>query len=373
MVNNLYTPILKWKGAEKAAIGGLSESQKDSILPLFEYIRPIEVSASAKNKGILTPEDELMTVLSESIPVDIFRVWGDGRSFISDFSLIFPEDLRINFAKAFSENADKLHLSPILGVNLADSSLYQNAIVSLNAEYKFKLCVRLKSIDIKDITATNKALEDLIANNNLSRKTISLLFDLEDNVSKDFYSNTIDNIQKITEISDYENVILAGGAFPKDMSQFKKDEANNNHARSDWISWSSHIHNKGVNRMPSFADYTIRHPIYNAVTMKFRSTATIKYALSDKWNIYKGTVGAFDNCLANASLLRTTADFYGSGFSAGDRYIDEKGLYFPKYMEEINKQTGKKVGGTGNAEQWICAGINHHIAVVVDQLANLDE
>jgi hypothetical protein len=75
--------------------------------------------------------------------------------------------------------------------------------------------------------------------------------------------------------------------------------------------------------------------------------------------------------LAHANILRAHPTFYGAGFSTGDQFIEAKGLYFNEYMQALSQNPKKRVGGTGNAEQWLRAGINHHIAVVVDQIAKL--
>ncbi len=61
--------------------------------------------------------------------------------------------------------------------------------------------------------------------------------------------------------------------------------------------------------------------------------------------------------------------FYGKGFSAGDKYIQEKADYQPEYAK-LRMSDPTKAKGTGRTEDWIRAGINHHLSVVVDQLAN---
>ena len=59
---------------------------------------------------------------------------------------------------------------------------------------------------------------------------------------------------------------------------------------------------------------------------------------------------------ANAQLLCERPEFCGANFSYGDQYIEEMGMQVEK---------------PGNAMTWLCAGINHHMTLVVHQIAKL--
>ena len=97
-----YTPILKWKKAEESALKELQNNQKDAVLPLLEFIRP---NKSIKRNGakvtICVDDDELVNELSSKIPQDILLSWGDGRSFLADFSLIAPTKARARYSAGF--------------------------------------------------------------------------------------------------------------------------------------------------------------------------------------------------------------------------------------------------------------------------------
>ena len=79
----------------------------------------------------------------------------------------------------------------------------------------------------------------------------------------------------------------------------------------------------------------------------------------------KGKKQRFALYLANANLLANNNKFFGESFSYGDRYISEKAKHFPVYTKN------PAVKGTGGAEQWLAAGINHHLSCVSKQIANL--
>jgi len=369
---HLYTPVLKFKAAEKKALGDLTNTQKETIVPLFEFVRPPELTDKEKKAGKRPPEDTLLNVQSISFPNDIALYWGDGRMFFADFTLIHPKELRCNFAKRFCSNAIRLHLvfAPVINLSADIDELFMYILDFSKEHLQSKICVRISDFEISHIDSANMRLNDFIIKCSLRKENISLLIDLKENVSSEAYKKAVRNIQSISSVDAFDNVILAGGAFPEDMTKYSIDAEYNSHERYDWLNWSVNVAESST-RTPSFGDYTIRNPIYNEIVLKHAPSTTIKYTLRDKWRIFRGKAKEFDYYLANAYLLRNLDEFkdFGVNFSAGNKYIDEKGQYYTTYMRM--KNSGKSVKGTGGTEQWLRAGINHHIAVVVDQLARL--
>ena len=195
MVNMKYVPILKWKAAEIGALYDLRDTQKDIVAPVFEFVRPLSISEKDERNGIKSPEDKLLRILSYSMPNDILRKWGDGRLFFADFTLIFPEDLRKEFAKKFCKNSKKLHLDfiPIINIS-ADSASYQKDIAKLANFYaSANLCVRLNIAEIQEIDIVNLLLKQFLIANNMNCCNVSLLIDLKENVSDDIYDMAFNN------------------------------------------------------------------------------------------------------------------------------------------------------------------------------------
>ena len=64
-------------------------------------------------------------------------------------------------------------------------------------------------------------------------------------------------------------------------------------------------------------------------------------------------------------LIKNDDYFFGEDFSAGDKFIAEKGRHFDKYIKN------PAIKGTGNTEQWLKASINHHLECTANQIANL--
>jgi hypothetical protein len=359
----LYTPILKWKKAEENAIRDLSNSQKDSVLPVFEFVQPVKVSDKLKDQGIKNVNEWLIKILSESIPQDIFRSWGGGRLFFADFTLIEPIDIRIKFAERFIANSVKSNLEPILVVNIeSDIAEYVSFLVAQSRlVLGSKVCLRFTKIGLSSLTENLSSFHEdygAISNN------VSILIDLKEDTSEELFLSALESLSKVKSLNEYDNVIVASGAFPEDMSRITTED--DRRPRKDWNNWFNNRLSCKISRYPSFADYTVRYPIYNPLVEHCRATATIKYTLSDEWRFLKGKVGDHKQYLAYASVFRENEEFYGRDFSAGDKFIDDKGLHFEGY-EELPVKERKP----GNASQWIYACMNHHVAVVVDQIAGL--
>jgi len=226
MVNtHKYTPILKWKTVEKGALKDLADVQKDCIIPLLEFVRPLELTEKDKKDGIQSPEDKLCDILSASIPNDIALSWGDGRVFFADFTLIFPEDLRTKFSELFCENAVRLHLDFIPVVNLtADSDDFHKHIVDISKKHSLSgICIRISSFDIRNTALVNNRLNKFTKKYSYNKSGISLLIDLKENVGLKVYNTAVEGIQGIEDIDDFDNIILAGGAFPEDMTTYDID------------------------------------------------------------------------------------------------------------------------------------------------------
>ena len=80
----------------------------------------------------------------------------------------------------------------------------------------------------------------------------------------------------------------------------------------------------------------------------------------------KGKIRKYELYLANAKLLvEDTNFFYGEKFSWGDKNIAQRAAHYHEYVKSHSTK------GAGNTEDWIAWGINHHLILVVNQIANL--
>lgn len=353
-----YIPILKWKSAEQQAIVKLSPEEKKFVTPLIQIIMPALKALKAGEKE-KTPEEQREELVASfktkmlAIPEEILTSWGNDHAFI-DLSLVPIASLRNEGIEQIITSGDVLGLSLIPVINLSSDDEAKGVVFSLAKKYKKGLCLRLVCSDFEDISKLNSSLEEFVKKSGLSEKEVDLLVDLKE--KKEDYDKIITLTQSITNLLDWRTFMFASGAFPVDLSEYKVGRTDID--RTDWNNWSNQIKSGKLKRAPSFADYTIQHPIYKEAAGFFSPSASLRYTLNDKWLIMRGRKGNAAQYLANAQLLSKLPEFFGEKFSFGDAQINEKG-------KDINSPK------TGNAKTWLVATINHHLACTVDQVAKL--
>lgn len=354
-----YVPILKWKRAEQGALKALTEEYRKVITPLAQFVMP-------KDK----PEDRLEDIVVKfekqalQMPEKLIEVWGRTPIFV-DVSLLFTTPLKVNSLNIILQEGHKLGGTFIPVIHLSDDQEIKKIVYSLTKETRSGICLRLICSDFSDLTKLNQGITNILSSSGLGERNIDLLVDIKETEENDNKcSKYLDLSQAISNLLKWRTFTFASGSFPEDLSQCKLDEENLI-PRIDWTSWKEYVSGKTLKRKPTFADYTIRHPIYKESSQFYHPTTSIKYTLEDTWLVMKGKKQRFEMYLANAKLLSEDPRFYKENFSYGDKYIAEKSQHYDVYAKN------KKVGGTGSTETWIRAGINHHLVLVAHQVAKL--
>lgn len=351
-----YIPILKWKAAERLALVNLSTEEKKFITPLIQLVMPKPKNLNKDNKE-KTREEQLGESISifktkvPEVPEEILRFWGDNPAFI-DLSLI-DESLREESLTKILGIGKKLGAFLIPVVSLNFSIVIKEKIALLAKENNCGLCLRLFRSDFLNQGTLTENIQKFLADYDLPEKNIDLLVDFQ--ITDELCSKLVDLSRQIPNILKWRTFIFANGSFPVDLTTCELGE--NIIVRSDWKKWTDQIISKELQRKPSFADYTIQHPIYKESFQFFSPSASIKYTLIDSWLIMRGQKRKSIQYLANAQLLSKHPKFFGADFSYGDAYISEKG-------KDLK-------GKPGNATNWLVAGINHHLACTANQIANL--
>ena len=107
-----------------------------------------------------------------------------------------------------------------------------------------------------------------------------------------------------------------------------------------------------------YGDYGNKHPIYVGEAA-FSGSCSIKYTIEKEFVIYRGHV-AKDHPHGNgqyitfAKRLISTTDYAGSGFSWGDKRIEEIGI------QSLTSPKPKP----GSATSWVEITQNHHITLL---------
>jgi hypothetical protein len=385
---NHYVPILKWKRAEQSALQALGDKQKNTVIPLIELVMPTvphdRMEGRTKNKKRVKKTDqeifaEMIQKFKEKrikeIPGEILKSWGTSPLFL-DFTLLHEAErttqLKIDSLNRIVPVGMGIGLRIIPVLNLNDDSQIKETIAFLFKKYDQGICLRVTSSDLTDTGTLNKKIEAFLKDFKLSRKNTDLLIDIKDDKENGGqYLKCINASQKIEGLSEWRSFIFASGAFPENLSKCFFDQPTYL-SRFDWQNWVHQIKEKTLARDPIFADYTIRTPIFNEALQYYNSTPSIKYTLEDEWLILKGKVYQNEHYLANAKLLveDMTTSFYGEGFSWGDKNIALKAQYYHQYVVDVKDGGMEKGKGTGRSTDWIAWGINHHLILVLNQLAN---
>lgn len=373
-----YTPILKWKHAELRALTDLDDESKKHMTPLLELVMPKSSNPykDKERKMRKTPEEIFAEVVLkfkekkiEEIPLEIRDSWGTTPIFV-DVSLLYEAEyttrLKMESLNKIISKGGDLGLNLIPVINLNDDRTIQATVSSLSKRYSKGFCLRITSSDLIDTKKINEKLDAYLSNFDLDKSTVDLLIDLK-NINKDNgqYLVFLNLSQQIKDVKKWRNFIFASGAAPEDLSKCKFDEATLV-PRLDWQGWLKYAYKGKIKRIPTFADYTIRNPIYKESNQFHPPTTSIRYTLENDWMVMKGKKLDYKLYLVNAKLLvENSGHFYGENFSAGDRFVAEKAKHYDKYFKN------PKIKGTGGSEDWIYAGINHHLTLTVHQLSNL--
>lgn len=368
--NKHYIPILRWKAAEREALEHVSSKDKSMMTPLIELIMPQPKETSIR--GGDTPTDllkESVKIFKEkfpAIPTEILECWGRDPVFI-DVHLIDGSIRAESMANILSIGKSlDMFMIPVVNVipviDFESDVKTREVAFTFSKENKHGLCLRLSRVDLRQ-ESISSSVEFFLKKNDLEKKDVDLLVDIQ--IVDDQYQSLINLINNLPDLKLWRTFTLVSGAFPPDLTQFTVPDLYKI-SRSDWNNWKKNA--ATLVRKPSFGDYTIQHPLYREPVPGANPSASIRYTDKEEWIVMRGQglrspkSAGHAQYPANAKLLADRAEykFFGPTFSYGDAYIAKIG-------KDVNSKE------TGNPRTWLRAGINHHIACVVSQLANLRE
>jgi hypothetical protein len=347
-----YVPILRWKRAERVALGNLTDTDRSRVTPLLE-LTPYSFRAK-KNRPAPDPKD----VLTKNA-ADMLKYWGRAPFFIDLCHLRGGPNIGhgIHPLEFLAQQARQNGLNLIPTTGLSRENSYQNAVASIVATDGFGFCLRIHPSEAQtsDFSSRLSDLQNLIG---VTAEDTDLFLDYRLWNGNALALASIYN--SIPNIHQWRTLTVSCGNFPRDLTGFTIGQ--HQLPRSDWVAWRTQISAGSLSRLPSFSDYTIQHAEFAEPPEHANFSASIRYACGDYWVIMRGesvfTDGGpgYDQWPANAQLLCARSEFSGPAFSEGDKYIFE-----------MANQTAK----TGSAETWLRAGINHHITLTARQIANL--
>ncbi len=331
-----YVPNLKWKRGEQIALSKLSDTIKDTILPVTC----------------------LMSKNYDSIIGAYKRHW-PSREFILDFH---RDSKMLDAEKIIAiDKFTQAGLSFILAVN----PLTSKSVVA-----------KVKSIVLRIDAGLDfdKVVKPFIDSCGIMANNIDIIIDAPWLLN---YSNSIPVITKlisdvILKVSDYEKgkkqkfrrLIFAGSSFPETLSGLKPLSVTSI-KRIEWEVWQSLLK---TNKRIIFGDYGSDDPYEIEIdpTKGVTIIPTIRYTHDNSWYIIRGKLNR-DNKFDFPQFHQLSKILVKEKFYCGARHCWGD--------NEINSCantacTGVRNCNHGNLESWVKIAINHHISFVAHQAAN---
>lgn len=356
-----YVPILRWKQAEKSALCNLTSEVHSQTTPFFEFIMP----------GPVRDKDDFKKIVLDSrtrFKIDVPKIIGEinkchlgGKAFI-DMHLIDwdmkNEAFEYVLSRANSANTQLVPVTYIFPENSTEADFEMRRLAVYYAKKnKSGMCIRIDRSSLNDKSLGDN-IQTFLRTNELEFEETDLFIDLGVTDFNDKVSDISKLLNNLPSLNQWRSFILCSGAFPRDLTEFEK-HSHPELPRYDWLLWKGIKESGGIQRIPTYSDYTIQHPVYYGNTSSINVSASVRYAGDEQWDVMRGEglrneEGAgHDQYIAHARLLIQQDFFKGQGYSFGDDYIVER-------AQPDNKKTG-------NPMTWLKAGINHHITLVVKQ------
>jgi hypothetical protein len=369
-----YVPILKGKKGELLALAKAENLQQFTALVEVVPIpltHPEDRAPAYQSKTIDQHIKDTADAFKQAMGI-LPRVFIDGLYIESENKL---RDGKSAVEGLFSRLRDGgIRFVPTIGLDRAEN--YIIAVRDAIALDKQGCCLRLVESDLESLSDLDSQIQTLLKALNVTIDHVHLLVDLKNNLPLKVTLPLL--INELPRLNDWQTLTLSSSSFPQFLSDVRINSADDHHERLEWIAWLyvREKQNAARKRVPTFSDYGINHPTLTDDTDPRMLTIApnIRYTGSTSYVVAKGQappkkkkqetaeqeVARMRLALSVqypklAALIKVHPSWKDGTFSWGDKFID--------------RCSQKKC--TGNRSDWRGVGASHHIALVVQQLANL--
>lgn len=327
-----YVAILKGKQGE---LGALSTASPDRLVPLVELLdekAASNLTSSWDTASVLWVQPFNFDGLDDA-------VWADEVEKM--FDILRSASLKAVPVVTTEDGPDVLdRLKAIIAVD------GRGAVIRLDAE---EAAVASKA-------AVKADIDDLLGSLGLAPDVCDLVLDvgLVRNSLASRVATAEAALASIPYLQDWRNLATAFSAFPDSLTEYPKSHVSTI-ARDDASAYVTLI-GRGPDREPIFGDYAIGTPYY--ATVAWSPIPAIRYTSDLSWMVHRAATkqNRSPQYVALCGQVRAASYFAGSGFSAGDAYIDA---------------VASGHAGPGNPMTYVRAGTSHHLATVLDRLATV--
>jgi Beta protein len=346
IITTTYVPAVRWKGAERLALRSLPLSTRRRIVPLIELV-PKDFLPFAASGRI----SKFAKALAETCR------WGSDCALLLDPHLLGDDQAAV-LMPSIAAAATRYEITYGIVTGVARSVTYQTAVREAADNLGCDICLRINPFEFRQ-AGFEAVIESALSRLGRTAKDIHLILDFQA-VAADGI-NFAPWINRIPLLEVWPSITFLSGAFPKDLAHLARNEQ---HVlrRGDWESWCDLL-NRDPTRLPTFGDYTIQHGIFEEHEGKhFNFSASIRYTSPAGWVVMRGEGvlnedgPGYAQWPANAQLLCERPEFCGPSYCWGDTF-----------MKDMSAQLAR----TGSAKEWLAAGINHHITMVVNHLVEV--
>lgn len=363
MANN-YTPALKAKMGELAALQQLTDIQKKKVCPILEV--PGIDWDYVKDEPAKTLKKHIEDVIRM-----IEKYWD--KKFFIDFSSSLqisaaeqktPTDI-LTFFDSLAKDKSLAYI-PVVDFDKNSIATFRETLRGIHNRNRDGVCLRIKYSDLEDIIDEN-LFEELLTTLGITASEIDLVLDFgsvnEYESDKTLYLATRLVLASTPRLKEWRSLTVLASSFPYTLSSISKNTTAKL-PRKEWLSWQRLNEKKDkLVRLPTYGDYSISHPrIVDIDPRVMDMSAAIRYSTPNDWLILKGESikkGGFVQFPELSKKLTSLPDYSGKNYSTGDNNIF-------KYANGVSEETG-----TGNATTWRTIGNNHHFCLVIEQLSNL--
>lgn len=366
-----YVPILKGKMGELLALAKADNPKQ--FTPLVEVV-PVPWVYPEKGEPYLSKTmdrhiKDTATSFKQAMGI-LPRVFIDGFH-IEKETL---QDGSSPMAELFSRlRSGGINVVPTIGLDREEE--YANAVRDAIATDKRGCCLRLWESDLEGISDLESQISSLLRMLSVNPESTHLLIDFKDKVPPKVALPLL--VNALPRVNEWATLTLSSSAFPQFISDLKTNKIEELE-RSEWLAWvyvrTSQI--AGKKRLPTFSDYGINHPslVEEQNPRKIRVSPNIRYTSSTSYVVAKGQApprkkkdetaeqeAARKRLLPSvqypklAAMIKEHSSWKGGPFSWGDGFID--------------RCSQKRCTGSGS--DWRGVGASHHIALVLQQIANL--
>ena len=369
-----YVPILKGKQGELNALQNTDPKLLTKFTPLVE-IPPIPPAWPEGENAKPVPGKTIDEHIKSVAKVFTKCLKGMPSLFVDGFYIELEDELQNGSSPVdaiFNAlRSAKLPFIPTIGLDRVED--YADSVKIAIETDKRGCCLRLVESDLESLSELGGQIDGLLKVLGIPRDQVDLLVDFGPKVPPK--SALPFQIDALPTLEAWRTLTVASSSFPASMMGLKTNSVEEQE-RDEWLTWLFvRSKKKAVKRVPTFGDYAINHPVLTEINPKFMlMSPNIRYTDSVNFVIAKGQAQPRkkkkqtpEEAAARAKLapnvqypilaakIKAHPAWKGPKFSAGDDFIDRC----------ARKEC------VGNSTDWRAVGTCHHIALVVQQIANL--